>query len=342
MQAVVKYAKGHGNVALQDMPEPVPQDNQVLMEVACCGICGTDLHVYHDTFRNYPPVILGHEFAGTVREIGKSVSGLKVGETFSVLGAVAITCGDCAYCRQGEFMFCANRRGMGHGVHGAFTRYAVARPDQLYRVPEGVSLEEAALVEPLAAAVHAVCDVARFKLGDIAMVSGPGPIGLLVVKLLAAQGIRTLVVGMAEDEMRLQKAIAYGAAETVALGKQDLAEVVASATKGRGVDIAFEVAGAEASVRNCMDFLRPLGHYVQVGHFGKDLIVPWDHIAFRQLRINGSVGYTRETWSQSMRILEQGKLKVKDTITHRLELKDWKQGFDLMEQKQAVKILLRP
>ena len=91
-----------------------------------------------------------------------------------------------------------------------------------------------------------------------------------------------------------------------------------------------------------MDNLRPLGHYVQVGHFGQDLTVPWDHIAFRQLRINGSVGYTRETWTQTMQILGQGKVTVEDTITHQLSLQEWQKGFDLMEQKQAVKILLNP
>lgn len=342
MEAVVKYAKGSGNVGLREMPQPIPQEGQVLLEIACCGICGTDLHVYHDTFKNYPPVILGHEFSGKVVEVGKAVQGVSLDESFSVLGAVAVTCGQCRYCQQGEFMFCANRRGMGHGVHGAFTRYAVARPDQLYKVPPGVSMEAAALVEPLAAAVHAVCDIARFKLGDVALVSGPGPIGLLVVKLLAAQGIHTLVVGTQEDSLRLDQALAYGAARVVALGQEDLSEVIAEVTKGRGVDIAFEVAGAEGSVRNCLDALRPLGHYVQVGHFGKDLTVPWDHIAFRQLEISGSVGYTRATWTQTMKILQQGKLKVEDTITHQLPLKAWKEGFDLMEQKQAIKILLQP
>lgn len=342
MKAVVKYEKGSGNVAFQDMPEPECANHQVLLEIACCGICGTDLHVYHDTFKNYPPVILGHEFVGKVVEKGKDVQNVQLGDAFSVLGAIAVMCGTCRYCRQGEFMFCKNRRGMGHGVNGAFTKYAAVRPDQLYAVPEGVPLEEAALVEPLAAAVHAVCDVARFKLGDIALVSGPGPIGLLLLKLLAAQGIQTLVAGTSEDDLRLQKALDYGAARVIVVDKENLAEIVAEETRGLGVDISFEVAGAEGSVHNCLDNLRPLGHYVQVGHFGKDLTVPWDHIAFRQLRIDGSVGYTRETWLQTMRILGQGRMKVNDVITHRLPLADWYKGFELMEQKQAVKILLKP
>ncbi len=342
MKALVKYEKGPGHVAIQEMPTPECQPNQVILEVDSCGICGTDLHVYHDTFKNYPPVILGHEFSGKVVETGKAVNGIHTGDAFSVLGAVAITCGHCAYCRSGEFMFCPNRRGMGHGVNGAFTRYVAVRPDQLYAIPQGITMREAALVEPLAAAVHAVCDVARFKLGDIALVSGPGPIGLLVLKLLVAQGIETIVAGISQDEFRLQKALEYGAAHTVAVDKRDLSAKIQEITKGRGVDIAFEVAGAESSVRNCLDNLRPLGHYVQVGHFGKDLTVPWDHIAFRQLRIDGSVGYTRETWTQTMQILEQGQVKVGDTITHELPLEQWREGFDLMEQKQAIKIILKP
>lgn len=342
MKALTKYQKGKGNVDLMDMPEPVCTGNQVILEVNCCGICGTDVHVYHDTFKNYPPVILGHEFSGKVVELGVNIKDIKPGDTFSVLGATAITCGKCSHCYKGEFMFCKNRRGMGHGVNGAFAKYVAVRPDQLYKIPVGITMEEAALVEPLAAAVHAVCDIARFKLGDVVLVSGPGPIGLLCVKLLLAQGIKTLVAGTSDDRVRLDMAKQYGAAQVVKVDQEDLNAIIEDETKGTGVDLAIECAGAETSVQNCLKSLRPLGHYVQVGHFGKDLRVPWDLIAFRQLQIDGSVGYTRDTWSQTIRILEQGKLKVQDVITHQLSLADWQKGFELFEKKQAVKVLLYP
>ncbi len=342
MNALTKYQKGAGNVALMDMPEPRCESGQVILEVNCCGICGTDLHVYHDTFRNYPPVILGHEFSGTIVETGTGVNGLQNGGTFAVLGATAVTCGRCSYCYSGEFMFCKNRRGMGHGVNGAFARYAAVRPDQLFRLPEGVSAEEGALTEPLAAAVHAVCDIARFRLGDVVLLSGPGPIGLLCLKLLAVQGIRTIVAGTSEDGLRLDKAVQYGAARTVRVDSDDLEAVIAAETDGKGVDLAIECAGAAGSVRNCLSALRPLGHYIQVGHFGRELQVPWDLIAFKQLKIDGSVGYTRDTWTQTLRMLEQGKLKIRDIITHELPLSEWRTGFDLSEQKKAVKVLLRP
>lgn len=342
MNSLVKYEKGPGHVQLMDMPEPACNSNQVILEVDSCGICGTDLHVYHDTFKNYPPVILGHEFTGRVVELGSEVKDINMNDHFCVLGAVAVTCGKCSYCYRGEFMFCKERRGMGHGVNGAFTSYVAVRPDQCYPIPKSISLEEAALVEPFAAAVHAVVETAKLKLGDTVLLSGPGPIGILCVKLLQAQGVKTIVAGTSYDRERLDMTTRFGAARTVMVDKEDIAAVIAEETKGVGVDIAIECAGAEGSVRNCFQSLRPLGQYVQVGHFGKDLNLPWDLVAFRQLRVDGSVGYTRETWNRTMKILEQGKVKVKDLITHQLTLAEWEKAFDLFEQKKAVKVLLYP
>ena len=173
MKALVKYASGEGNVDLLEVDEPCCGEDQVKLEIAYCGICGTDLHVLHDTFRNYPPVILGHEFSGTVVEVGRKVTNATVGERVAGLGATAVTCGQCEYCRSGYFIFCASRRGMGHGVNGAFTRYVVMRfPDQLYRIPENFSLDEAAMSEPFAAVVQAVTEIAKVRAGETAWSRG--------------------------------------------------------------------------------------------------------------------------------------------------------------------------
>ena len=202
MQALVKYARGDGNVEIRDVEEPLCGENQVKIEVAFCGVCGTDLHVLHDTVHSYPPVVLGHEVAGTVVEVGSRVTQVTPGDAVTVLGATAATCGQCSYCRSGHFIFCPNRRGMGHGVNGAFTRYLVVRPDQVYRIPKGFALEEAALSEPFAVAIQAVTEVTRVRIGDTALISGPGPIGLLCLKLLVAEGVKTIVAGAAVDGAR--------------------------------------------------------------------------------------------------------------------------------------------
>jgi len=162
MLALVKYQKGEGNVELRQVEEPRCGPGQVKLEIAACGVCGTDLHVLHDTFRNFPPVILGHEFAGAVVETGPGVSRVNLGDQVTVLPASAVHCGECSYCRMGSFIFCPSRRGMGHGVNGAFTRYVVIRQDQCYRIPDGWTMEEAALCEPFAATVQAVTELMAF------------------------------------------------------------------------------------------------------------------------------------------------------------------------------------
>jgi L-iditol 2-dehydrogenase len=342
MRAVMKYSPGNGNVAVMDTAEPVCGGSQVKVEVAFCGVCGTDLHVLHDTFRNYPPVILGHEFAGTIVEVGKDVTGLKPGVTATVLGATAVTCGKCVYCRSGNFMFCPNRRGMGHGVNGAFARYAVVRPDQIYRLPEGFGLDEAALSEPFAAAVQAVTEVTQVRPGDTALVSGPGPIGLLCLKLLAAEGIQTIVAGAPGDAARLEAASRIGAAVVVNAADGNLMEVVNERTGGLGVDVAFECAGHPDSVRACLDALRPMGRYTQVAISGREIQFPIDRVIMKQLTVKGSLCYTERTWDRVMKIYAQGKVRLADLITARLPISEWSSGFDLCVEKKALKVLLYP
>jgi L-iditol 2-dehydrogenase len=342
MKALVKYASGEGNVDIREVEEPRCGDTQVKLEIAYCGICGTDLHVLHDTFRNYPPVILGHEFSGTVVEVGRKVHDAKLGERIAGLGATAVTCGQCAFCRSGYFIFCANRRGMGHGVNGAFTRYVVMRPDQLYRIPDSFSLEEAALSEPFAAVVQAVTEVAQVRAGETALVSGPGPIGLLCLKLLVAEGIRTIVAGAPGDQERLQAAARIGAAAVVNIAEQNLSEVTQELTGGAGVDVAFECAGHPGSVRGCLEALRPMGRYTQVAICGREIQFPIDQIFYKQLTMSGSVCYTARTWEKMMRIYAEGKVRLDDLVSVKLPISQWRTAFGLCADKKAIKVLMYP
>ena len=342
MKALVKYASGEGNVDILEVDEPRCGPDQVKLEIAYCGICGTDLHVLHDTFRNYPPVILGHEFSGTVVEVGRKVTNATVGERVAGLGATAVTCGQCEYCRSGYFIFCANRRGMGHGVNGAFTRYVVMRPDQLYRIPENFSLDEAALSEPFAAVVQAVTEIAKVRAGETALVSGPGPMGLLCLKLLVAEGIRTIVAGARADQERLSAALRFGAAATINVGQQNLHEAIREHTGGLGVDVAFECAGHPSSVRGCLESLRPMGRYTQVAICGQDIQFPIDLIFYKQLTMSGSVCYTARTWERMMKIYAEGRLRLNDLISTRLPLSEWQTAFRLCDEKKAIKVLMFP
>ncbi len=342
MKALVKYRSGPGHVALRDVEEPRCGRDQVKIEVAHCGVCGTDLHVLHDTFRNYPPVILGHEFSGTVVEVGEGVSHVAAGHPVTVLPASAVICGSCLYCRTGDFMFCSERRGMGHGVNGAFARYAVVRKDQVYRLPPGLSLAEAALCEPFACVVQATLELTEVRLGDVVLVSGCGPVGLMCLKLLAAEGIQTIVAGLAEDRTRLEAARRMGAALAIDVSEQDLQAVVRDATQGRGADVAFECSGAPASIGSCLQALRPLGAYTQVGICGREVTVNVDTILFKQLRVRGSVAYSVRTWDRLLKILRQGAIRLADLVTHNLPLERWEEAFELCEKKRGLKVLISP
>jgi L-iditol 2-dehydrogenase len=342
MQALVKFAPGDGNLDILDVEEPVCGERQVKVEVAFCGVCGTDLHVMHGTFRSYPPVILGHEFAGTVVEMGREVAGVAIGDRVTVLGATAVTCGVCRYCREGRFIFCATRRGMGHGVNGAFARYVVVRPDQLYRIPDDFTLEEAAISEPFAAAVQAVTEVTQVRIGETALVSGPGPIGLMCLKLLVAEGIRTVVAGAAGDDLRLAAAREFGAVLAVNTADTDLSEAVREVTGGAGVDVALECAGHPASVRGCLEALRPMGRYTQVAICGREINFPIDQIFYKQLTISGSICYTARTWEHMMRIYAQGRIRLRDLISVKLPITEWRTAFDLCADRKALKVLMHP
>ena len=342
MKALLKYAPGNGNLEVRDVPEPACGENQVKVEIAFCGVCGTDIHVMHDTFRNFPPVILGHEFAGTIVETGRGVADFNAGDRVTVLGATAVTCGQCEYCRTGYFIFCRNRRGMGHGVNGAFTRYGVVRPDQLYRVPDNFSLAEAAISEPFAAVVQAVTELTPVRIGETALVSGPGPIGLLAVKLLVAEGIKTIVAGAPGDGERLEAAKRFGAAAIVNVGERKLSEAVLEETGGVGADVAFECAGHASSVRGCLESLRPMGRYTQIAICGRDIEFPIDLLFYKQLTLRGSITYTATTWDRMMKIYAQGKIRLDDLISVKLPISEWEKAFELCMDKKALKVLMYP
>jgi len=340
VKAIVKTKPGPGNVDLVDVAEPELTPGGVKIRVAWSGICGTDLHVYHDTFRNYPPVILGHEFSGVVEAVGSEVASVSPGDRVTALPSSAVIEPGDPYWRRGYYMFSRNRRGMGHGVNGSFTEFVVVREDQVYPLLDDVSLEEAALSEPLASAYQPICELAVFRPGDTVLLSGPGPIGLLCLILLVRQGCRVIAAGAAPDQTRLEMARSLGAAATVNISETDLAAAVAAETGGRGVDGAVEAAGAAASIQGCLDALRPMGQYVQVGIAGHEVQVNFDAILFKQLHVYGSLGHSLQTWEAVMELLRRHTIDVTPLITHRLPLNRWREAFDLCERKQGVKVLL--
>lgn len=342
MKALMKTQRGIGNVKLVEYANPICDDNNYLIEVKYCGICGTDIHVYNDTFNYNPPVILGHEISGIIIEKGKNVSSYEIGDSVSILGSIKIICGKCEYCKTGMYMFCPYRKGMGHGTHGGFTKYILAREDMLFKLPENISLEEGALLEPFACAVQTVEEITTLKISDSVLISGPGPIGLLCLSLALNHGCKVYVTGTDLDNDRLEVARKMGAYKVINITKEDLSNTINDESNGKGFDIVIECSGSPTAISNAIRLTKKLGTYIQVGISGKDINLGFDQIIYKQLKIYGSLGHSITSWYKAIKILSQQRLNIKPIITHILPLSEWEEGFQLVEKKKGIKVLLYP
>lgn len=341
MQAVVKSQRGPGHVALQDVPEPHAGAGQVKIAVGAAGICGTDLHIVKGEFPCWPPVILGHEFAGTVAAVGGGVQGFAVGDPV-VAQTPAVWCGRCRYCLAGHYMMCAARRSIGYGVDGAFASHILVPAATVHRLPPGTDLEAAALCEPAACAVRAVCERGQAAAGDRALVTGAGPMGLLVMQAARAQGARVCLTGTRADARRLQTARELGADRVVDVDREDLGEALREFAGADGVDWAFECSGAPAALETCLQAVRRQGCLVQVGLFGRRFESDYEQIALKELTVLGSYGAVHSSWRRGIALLADGKIRTRPLITDVLPLARWEEAFKRSEARDGVKFLLRP
>jgi L-iditol 2-dehydrogenase len=340
MLALMKTKSGFGNVELQNIEVPDVKSNDVLIKVAYSGICGTDLHIYHGTYDYDPPVVLGHEFSGVVVKTGPEVKKLREGDKVTVLPSIGKTCMQCIYCKNGFYMLCSERKSLGSGLNGSFTEFVSVREDMVYKLPDYVSLKEAALAEPLACAVQAVEELTEIHFNDSVLVSGPGPIGLLCVSLLVSKGCNVIVTGTSADHKRLKIAKELGAQYIIDVEKQPIQDLVNSITDGNGVDVVLECSGAGLAVKTGLQSLKKQGKYIQVGIFENAVQLDMNLIIYKQLQVYGSFAHSMKTWERVQRIISDQKLNLATIITHTMPLYEWKSAFELCESKSCGKVLL--
>jgi L-iditol 2-dehydrogenase len=342
MKAVMKVARGVGNVELRDIPEPSAGVGQVKIQVQAAGICGTDLHIYKDEFRSVPPVVLGHEIAGEIVELGEGVDGLKIGERVTTETYFS-TCGECAYCRTGHQNLCLNRRSIGSAVNGGFTNYVVVPAKNIHRLPDNVDFLAGALTEPLACVCHAVLTTPSVSPGDIAVIAGPGAIGLLTLQVVKAAGATAVVLGTNGDEQRMALAEQLGADYVVNVSEQDSQTLIEEITsEGLGADVVYECSGAGPAAQQLLTLARRSGRYVQIGLFGKPVAWDLDQVCFRELTVTGSNASVPSAWTRALQLLESGKVQTQPLITASYEVSAWQDAFEGFERKTAIKTLLRP
>jgi L-iditol 2-dehydrogenase len=343
MIGLVKTRAGEGNMELRELPVPLPGPGQVQVEVQATGICGSDLHIFHSdiALAMRPPVVTGHEFAGTVTRLGEGVERLALGDRVSAITSFS-TCGRCLPCKTGRTNICAEKRLIGYWYDGAFARYIVVPEGNVQPLPENVSFHEGAVIEPLSCAVEAVVELTRVKPEDVVLVTGPGVIGQLTAQLARLCGGRVILSGRARDRERLATATALGVHRCVDAEAEPLEAVVKELSGGAGADVVFECSGAAAAAQAGLRLLRRGGQYTQVGLFGRPIEIDYELIAYKEARVTGSLGQRWLNWDLAMKLLRHGRVQVRPLVSEILPLAHWKEGFERFEQGKGIKILLEP
>jgi L-iditol 2-dehydrogenase len=341
MKAVMKVAPGIGNVEVRDIDEPRPPGGHVQIEVAIAGVCGTDIHIYRDEFRSRPPVVMGHEVAGVVNQLGEGVSGIKLGDRVTTETYFS-TCGTCRYCRGGRPNLCPHRLSIGSAVNGGFTRYLVVPQNNVHRLPENIDFLAGALTEPLACVVHGVLELTQLLPGDLVAIAGPGSIGLLTLQTVKAAGAKVVVLGTGADEGRLLMARKLGADHAINVEQEDAASLIMDLTGGNGADIVYECSGAGAAAQQLLTLVRRQGQYAQVGLFGKPITWDLEQVCYKELRVTGSNASTPSAWPRALELMAEGKVRTEPLVTGIFPLGEWERAFELFDRRNGLKIVLKP
>jgi 2-desacetyl-2-hydroxyethyl bacteriochlorophyllide A dehydrogenase len=329
--------------------DPVPTGGQAVVEVAACGVCGSDLHSFREGLAVKPGNVLGHEFCGRVLA-APGVDGLAVGDRVTV--RPLIPCGACEGCAAGQLQLCegAHERDIGYGSPGAFAeRVLVPRAvlgETVFQLPDDVDDASGALVEPLAVALHAV-RVAAVRPDDVVLISGAGMIGLAVTKLLRLAGAGTIVVAE-PSPLRRERALALGADRTVDPAAEDVTKVMRSLTGpgayglGARTDVVFECAGAAVSFATALKSVRAGGTIVLSGIFGGEVGARLDRIVEKELRVQGAVAYGDE-FLAVIEMLRGGALRAEQFVSHTYALEQIGAAFATqLDAERSLKVQVRP
>ena len=334
----------YNELVYKEVPEPQIGQDEVLIEVKACGICGSDFHgMDGSSGRRQPPIIMGHEASGVIAEVGPKVTGWQKGER--VTFDSTIYCGICWYCRRGEINLCDNRRVLGvscdeYRQNGAFAEYVAVPGHILYRLPEEVSFPQAALVEALSIATHGV-NRTPVKLNDSVLVVGAGNIGLLVIQALKAFGCNPVMVADIDDG-KLEWARKVGADIVINSGTTDVGQEVRKYTD-RGVDIAVEAVGVTAAIQSAIDALRKGGALTLIGNITPKVELPLQSVVIRELSVNGSCTSKGE-YPTCLDMIAQKTVDVDVMISATAPLSEGADWFKRLYkgEKGLMKVILLP
>jgi len=349
MLAAHLVARGRIEVLETDVPAPGP--DEVLLRVQACGICGTDVEIRDHGMPGEPPMpfIMGHEYAGVVAQVGSTVDEFRVGDRVAV--EVHKGCGRCHNCIMGKYTACLNfgNRKKGHAANGmtangGFAEYAVNHVNTLYKIPDEISFEEAALITTAGSAFYAIDAMGGYIAGDTVAVIGPGPIGLALVQAAKALGAeKVILTGTRKGRLELGKQM--GADYTVNINDgEDPVEVVKELTHGVGADVVFDAAGVSSSLESALDLARPGGAIVMVAFYKGPVTVNISKAVVRNINLYTVRGEGRRNVRRALSMAAQRKIDLRPLITHQFALKDINQAFETYTKRigNAIKVIVHP
>jgi alcohol dehydrogenase/L-iditol 2-dehydrogenase len=341
--AVVQYALEPLSVELREIPIPEIGETDVLLKVGAVSVCGSDVHQYHAS-HSWPvniPVVLGHEFCGTVARVGREVRGVKEGDRVASETA-AVICGTCLLCRTARYNLCPSRKGFGYGVNGAMARFVKVPGRCLHTLPDSLPFQHACLSEPHAVAYQSMCVNTTIRPGDAVVVLGPGPIGLLCARMAALAGAYPLVVaGLTNDAARLEAARALGATHVVDVQKESLDEIVRSLDP-LGADVVCDASGASRPLDVALKLVKPDGQVTKVGWSPDKTPVDMNPLVQKNVNLQGSFSHNYPVWERVIHLLDAGLTKPELIVGLQTGLDDWKRAFDAMHDGAVIKSVLLP
>lgn len=342
MKAVVKYEHRDGAVEVREIAEPAIGPEQVLLRVKAVGVCGSDIHMWHE-HQSWPvklPLVLGHEFCGDIAAVGERVTGFQMGQRVACETAAEV-CGRCVYCLSGNYNLCPHRKGYGARYDGAMTRYVVARPQILHSIPPSVTYEQASLAEPICVAYNALVEKTLIKPGDLVILQGVGAIGIMALQIAKLRGAGTLIaLGTGIDEKRLKAAANLGAQYALNVEKDDPLPLVQSLGDGLGADLVVDATGVSRALQQGMELVRPNGRMIKIGWGPQPLDFSLDPLVAKAVTLQGTFSHTYPTWERVLGLLSTGQIDLKPVIGGVYPLDEWESAFAHMERGDNIKSVL--
>lgn len=342
MKALRKVADGFGNMKLCDLDKPLPKDDEVLIKVMFSGICGSDIHAFKGEYNKQIPLTLGHEFIGIVHEKGDKVTELTIGDRV-VSETTYQVCEKCAHCLAQEYNLCSKRKGLGTQVDGSFATFVLAKAERCHKLPDTISNEVAALIEPLACCIHAAMEKTHIHPNEKIAVFGPGPIGVLMALVVKSLGAEVTLIGISKDAYRLAKAKELGIAQVIDSQTIEWTALLEERTNQLGFDQVFECSGSPQALQQALEIVKKKGIVIQEGLFAKNPVpVDMSLLLNKEIQLIGSRTQKTSSWHKTIEWFQSSTIDLSPVITNILPLDQWEEAFRLAMNGEELKVLLKP